>query len=62
MDQKAQSEVCFIQLHARLGLDRAADQQKGGLFSGASPLSPTTAAYFCSLDLPVMDTQIFLLQ
>ena len=50
-----------MQLHARLGLDRAADQQKGGLFSGASPLSPTTAAYFCSLDLPVMDTKIFLL-
>jgi len=42
-------------VHSRLGFDRAADPIKGGLYSGAAPLSSQTFKYFLSLDLPIME-------
>ena len=44
-----------LQVHRRLGLDRAAHPSQGGLYSGASPLSLQTFQYFLSLDLPIME-------
>ena len=63
--------ILFLRVHYALGLDRAADPDRGGFYSSAAPLSTQTFQYFQvsgsegrrgflllvlqSLDMPVME-------
>jgi len=55
LQYKIARNLILSRVHQKLGFDRASHPTKGGLYSGAAPLSVQTFQYFQSLDLPIME-------